>query len=88
MITLEEIVAVQHKNLATLTSKLIYLMIRNGADAEGWSSISLSSFSEATGMARRSIVRTLARLQSVGLIEKNPVKSKPNDVNQYRLTIL
>ena len=88
MITLEEIIAVQQKNLTTLTSKLIYLMIRNEADDDGWSSISLNKFSEATGMARRSIVRTLARLQAVGLIEKNPSKSKRNDVNQYRIVIL
>lgn len=85
MITMKEIVAVQHKHLTTLTSKLIYLMIRNGADEEGWSSISLNKFSEATGMARRSIVRILARLQSAGLIEKNPNKSKCNDINQYRV---
>ncbi len=85
MTTIEEIVRIRHKHLKTISSKLIFLMIRNRADGEGWSTISIADFSHETGMPLKSITRVLKRLQSLGLIELNPEKAKPNSTNQYRI---
>lgn len=84
MITLNEIVSLQHKSLGTLSSKVVYLMIRNKSKDKNWVSISLLDFHRATGMAINSLARLLKRLQEVGLIERNPHKEKTNDTNQYR----
>lgn len=85
MITLKDITALQLKELNTLSSKIIYLMIRNGSNQEGWSAISISDFSTATGMTTRAIFKVISKLKSNGLIECNIEKERANAVNQYRI---
>ncbi|MDZ5111827.1 helix-turn-helix domain-containing protein [Pseudomonas putida] len=85
MITIEDIAKTQHKQLNTLSSKLIYLIIRNEKKEDGWSAISLAAFESATGMSSNSVARTLNRLIKVGLIERNPNKERPNSTNEFRI---
>lgn len=85
MITIEDIAQIQNKQLKTISSKLIYLMIRSQADDQGWSAISIADFSKTTGMPHKSIIRVLARFESLGLIERNPNKERPNSTNEYRI---
>lgn len=85
MITIEDIAQIQNKQLKTISSKLIYLMVRSQADDQGWSAISLAHFEKATGMSSNSVARTLSRLIKVGLIERNPNKEHPNSTNKYRI---
>ncbi|MFK0267997.1 LexA family transcriptional regulator [Pseudomonas asiatica] len=85
MITIEDIAKIQNKQLNTLSSKLIFLMIRNEEKKDGWSAISLATFESATGMSSNSVARTLNRLIKIGLIERNPNKEHPNSTNEFRI---
>tara|TARA_R100001244_G_C5167867_1_gene131501 strand:+ start:579 stop:845 length:267 start_codon:yes stop_codon:yes gene_type:complete len=85
MITLKDITDLQLKELNTLSSKIIYLMIRNGSNQEGWSAISINDFSTATGMTTRATFKVISKLKSNGLIECNTEKERLNAVNQYRI---
>jgi DNA-binding MarR family transcriptional regulator len=84
-ITINDIANLRIKSLKTVSSKLIYLMILNQADEQGWSAISFATFADATGMPIRSIVRVLSRLEAIGLIEKSTDKQHNNSTNQYRI---
>ena len=84
-ITIEDIARTQNNHLKTISSKLIYLMIKNQTDEQGWATLSFASFSKSTGMPIKSIIRVLSRFESVGLIEKNHNKPHPNSTNQYRI---
>ncbi len=81
MITLDDIKQLESPKLTTLLSKIIYLMIEDKADEEGWASISLREFTEATRHTKKAVIVTLNKLQASGYIEK---QSKPSITNQYR----
>ncbi|WP_322614030.1 hypothetical protein [Pseudomonas sp. BIC9C] len=85
IITLEEIVAVQHQALNTLPRKIIYLMIRNGKGNTGWTTISRGQFSRATSLSRRSIDYVIEHLTSIGLIERQKSAANANAPYQYRV---
>ncbi|AUG97636.1 hypothetical protein AWU82_29995 [Pseudomonas glycinae] len=84
-ITLEEIVAVQHQALNTLPRKIIYLLIRNGEDDTGWTTISRGTFASATALPRRSVDYVTKHLISVGLIERRKSADHSNATYQYRV---
>ncbi|GFM77538.1 hypothetical protein PSCICO_38000 [Pseudomonas cichorii] len=83
-ITLEQIVAIQHQQLNTFPRKIIYLMVRNQADQEGWSTISGNDFCVASALSRRSVEGVIKHLIKSGLVERR--KSGPNQTSpfQYR----
>lgn len=84
-ITLEEIVAVQHQALNTLSRKIIFLMIKRGQDNTGWATISGGSFSKATALPRRSVDYVTQHLINVGLIERRKSADHSNATYQYRV---
>ncbi len=85
-ITLEEIVATQHQQLNTLSRKIIYLMIRNQADDEGWSTISGSDFCRASALSKRSVEGVIKHLINSGIVERK--KSAPSQASPYKYRIV
>lgn len=85
MITLEEITKLQHQEIKNLSTKIIYLMIKNQANEEGWSAISAAEFSAATSMTTRAVFKVISKLKTLGLIEQNQDKERQNSTNQYRI---
>lgn len=83
--TIDDIVALHHVRLRTLTRKLIYLMIRNGHKEDGWTTISVSDFGKATALTRRAVDYILKDLLDTGIIERR----KSGDVHtapyQYKI---
>ncbi|MFL1550384.1 hypothetical protein ACI77I_14910 [Pseudomonas sp. D47] len=84
--TLEDIVALRHARLKTLTSKLIYLMILNGAKDDGWTTISISEFGHATALTRRAVDYIIKGLLTSGVIERR--KSGPAYTSPYQYRII
>jgi DNA-binding MarR family transcriptional regulator len=84
MITLKEIVSLQNKSLSSISSKIIYLMVKNQSNQDEWASISLTDFQTSTGIGRATVIAILKRLQGAGLIIKNPHKLSPTHKNQYK----
>ncbi|MFD2189350.1 MarR family transcriptional regulator [Pistricoccus aurantiacus] len=84
MITLKTIADTQ---LDTLAARVVYLMIKEegGKGEDGWAAIRYTDFSKVTGMTRQGIGNVLKGLIDKGLIEKKQDKTKPNEVNQYRI---
>ncbi|MBN8414352.1 hypothetical protein [Halomonas litopenaei] len=82
MTSLKEIEALPQD--LTLTSRIYYLLIKDKADGEGWSAISLSEFMRVTGMTQLGVQQALKKLIERGLIEKAP-RVSPNATNQYRI---
>ncbi len=85
MITLEDIEKFKRVEINTLSTVTIYLMIKDGANEEGWSPIRLKEFSSATGMTKRGTIRSLQKLLACGLIEKR--KGQPANAIQHYRTI-
>ncbi|MDH4565518.1 hypothetical protein E8E95_02345 [Pseudomonas sp. BN414] len=85
MFTIEDVINLRNKGLKTASSKIIYLMIRNNTNEEGWSTISTSEFSAATSLTVRAVFKVLGKLKACGLIEQNPNKEHPNSINQFRI---
>ncbi len=85
MITLEEIKELQHKEIKNLSTKIIYLMIKNRSNHEGWSPISVAEFSAATSMTTQGVFKVIQKLKACGLIEQKQEKERPNSINEYRL---
>lgn len=85
-ITIDEIVQTHNSNLKTITSKIIYLIIKNGEkDDEGYHRISINQLMQQTGVSRRHAVRIIAGMLAVGLIEKRTDKQRPTETNSYRI---
>jgi DNA-binding Lrp family transcriptional regulator len=84
--TIDDIVALHHARLRTLTRKLIYLMIRNGYKEDGWTTISVSDFSKATALTRRAVDYILKDLLDTGIIERR--KSNESHTAPYQYKIL
>lgn len=87
-ITLEHIVALQHNQLNTLPRKLIYLMIRNQADKDGWATISGNDFSVATTLPRRSVEGVLKHLINTAMVERRKSGDAHSSPFQYRIITL
>jgi predicted transcriptional regulator len=85
-ITLEDIVAIQHDQLNTLSRKIIYLMMRNQANELGWATISENDFSEASALPRRSVIAVIKHLISTGMVERR--KSGPTHSSPYQYRII
>lgn len=85
-ITLEDIVAIQHQQLNTLPRKIIYLMMRNQANQEGWSTISSNDFCVASALSRRSVEGVIKHLINSGLVERR--KSGPYQTSPYQYRIV
>jgi DNA-binding transcriptional ArsR family regulator len=83
--TLEDIVALHHARLKTLTRKLIYLMIRNGCNEEGWTTISVAEFGKATSLTRRAVDYILKDLLDAGVIERRKSSESHTAPYQYRV---
>lgn len=83
--TLEDIVALHHVRLKTLTSKLIYLMIRNGHKEEGWTTLSVAEFGKATALTRRAVDYILKDLLEAGVIERRKSNESHTSPYQYRV---
>ena len=84
-ITLEDIVALQHDQLNTLSRKLNYLMRRHGANEQGWSTISGNDFAKATALPRRSVDYILKHLVATGMVERRKSGNKHSSPYQYRV---
>ncbi|WP_236197428.1 hypothetical protein [Pseudomonas glycinae] len=84
--TIDDIVALHHVRLRTLTRKLIYLMIRNGHKEDGWTTISVSDFGKATALTRRAVDYILKDLLDTGIIERR--KSGDTHTAPYQYKIL
>nr|WP_315445755.1 hypothetical protein [uncultured Pseudomonas sp.] len=84
--TIDDIVALHHVRLRTLTRKLIYLMIRNGHKEDGWTTISVSDFGKATALTRRAVDYILKDLLDTGIIERR--KSGDSHTAPYQYKIL
>jgi hypothetical protein len=82
MVTLDAIKELEHPELTTLSSKVIYLMIEDRANEEGWASIGLKEFSSTASLKERAVINALHKLQASGLIEK---RSRPGATNHYRI---
>lgn len=85
-ITLEDIVAIQHDQLNTLSRKIIYLMVRNQANELGWATISGKDFSVASALPRRSVDGVIQHLIKIGMVERR--KSGPNHSSPYQYRIV
>jgi predicted transcriptional regulator len=85
-ITLNEIVAVQHQFLNTLSRKIIYLMMRNHANQDGWATISGADFCHATSLPRRSVEFVIKHLIKTGLVERR--KSGPSHSSPYAYRVI
>lgn len=85
MITLEEIKELQHQEIKNLSTKIIYLMIKNQTNQEGWSAISAAELGAATCLTTRAVFKVIRKLKSCGLIEQRQEKERPNATNQYRI---
>jgi DNA-binding MarR family transcriptional regulator len=83
--TLEDIVALHHARLKTLTRKLIYLMIRNGHKDEGWATISVAEFGKATALTRRAVDYILKDLLDAGVIERRKSNESHTATYQYKI---
>ena len=83
--TLEEITKFQHQEIKNLSTKIIYLMIKNQSNGEGWSVISTAEFAAATSLTTRAVFKVIRKLKSCGLIEQRQEKARPNSTNQYRI---
>lgn len=84
-ISLEDIVNLQHNTLNTLSRKLIYLMVRNGANAEGWATISSMDFCKATALPRSSVESIVKHLVKNSLIERRKSGASHSSPYQYRV---
>lgn len=82
--TIEDIVALHHARLKTLTRKLIYLMIRNGYKDDGWTTISVAEFGKATALTRRAVDYILKDLLDAGIIERRKSSESHTSPYQYR----
>lgn len=80
--TIEDIAALHHARLKTLTRKLIYLMIQNGYKEDGWTTLSVSEFGKATALTRRAVDYILKDLLVAGIIERR--KSSPLHTAPYQ----
>lgn len=85
-ITLEDIVSLQHQFLNTLSRKLVYLMMVNGANEDGWATISGSEFSHATALPRRSVEFVIKHLIKTGMVERR--KSGPSHSSPYQYRVI
>lgn len=84
-ITIEDIAKIQNNKLTTVTSKLIYLIIKNSKkDEEGYIQISIKELMNHTGISRRQAARIIAGMLVTGLIEKKTDKIRANETNSYR----
>lgn len=83
--TIEDIVALHHARLKTLTRKLIYLMIVNGQKEEGWTTHSVSEFGKATALTRRAVDYILKDLLNAGMIERRKSSNLYTSPYQYRV---
>lgn len=84
--TIEDIAALHHARLKTLTRKLIYLMIQNGYKEEGWTTLSVSQFGKATALTRRAVDYILKDLIAGGVIERR--KSGPLYTAPYQYRVM
>jgi DNA-binding MarR family transcriptional regulator len=82
--TLEDIVALHHARLNTLTRKLIYLIIRNGYKEDGWTTISVAEFGKATALTRRAVDYILKDLLDAGVIERRKSSESHTAPYQYK----
>lgn len=83
-ITIEDVVKLQHQHLRTIGSKIIYLTIRNGGQANGWASFSLSELARSTGLTRRGLYKTLHSMRDCGLLEITNDRATTTSKNKYR----
>ena len=83
--TIDDIVALHHVRLRTLTRKLIYLMIRNGHKEDGWTTISVSDFGKATALTRRAVDYILKDLLDTGIIERRKSDDAHTAPYQYKI---
>lgn len=83
--TIDDIVALHHVRLRTLTRKLIYLMIRNGHKEDGWTTISVSDFGKATALTRRAVDYILKDLLDTGIIERRKSGDAHTSPYQYKI---
>lgn len=83
-LSLKDIVKVQNEHLRTIGSKIIYLTIRNNADVNGWTTISLSELAKTSCLTRRGVVSILNRMGECGLLEKQYDHSSPSAKNSYK----
>lgn len=84
-ITLEEIVALQHQQLNTLSRKIVYLMMRNQVNQEGWSTISSMDFCKATALSRRSVESIVKHLTKTAMVERRKSGTQHSSPYQYRV---
>lgn len=83
-ITIEDVVKLQHENLRSIGSKIIYLTIRNNGKENGWTSVSLSELARDTGLSRRGLYRTIHKMRDCGLLEIHNDKTSTTSKNKYR----
>ncbi|MFP6860771.1 hypothetical protein [Pseudomonas sp.] len=83
-VTLQEVINIQHQALNTLPRKILFLMIKNEADATGWATISGYSLARATTLPRRSVDTILKHLINTGLIERRKTGPQHNALYQFR----
>ncbi len=84
-ITLDDIKNLPYEELNNLTTKIMYLMIKEGVDEDGWATISVRDFGKATSMTDIGVRLAIKKLLSSGLVEKNEDKEFPYSTNQYRI---
>lgn len=83
-ISIKDIVDLQKDSLRTIGQKIVYLTIKNNGGEDGWTSVSLSELSRATGLTRTGVINMIKKMQGCGLIEVRNERRTPNERNKYR----
>jgi len=83
-LTLEDVVCLHHEQLRTISQKLIYLSIQRRASESGWTRLGLAELQALSGLTESGVLKTLKRMQKVGLIEVMRDRSHPHNKNLYR----
>jgi DNA-binding MarR family transcriptional regulator len=84
MTLIEELGSVQHQSLDTLSSKIIFMIIRNNKDETGWTTISLNELARLTGLTQNGANKVVRKLLAVSLIEKDRTGLKASQTSKYR----
>lgn len=82
---LEELSYLDAFPIPLLTAKVMYLMVRDGVDKEGWTTASYGDFSRMTSLTPKRTYDLVQRLKAHGLIEQRQEKARSNAPNQYRI---
>lgn len=88
MSLIDQLISSPNKGLDTLSSKLIYIIIKNNVEADGWTTISVTKLGRMTGLSLNAVRHNLDKLIKRNLIEKERSKEGVTKASRYKVVEL